>query len=86
MPLATKVSNFWTWNHHWNLTLEIDTTRKGTRNQHLEPGSQYPEDAPSMGVSDRVLAIVNGKVVTEGDHTFVQSHPEVVSAYLGDVQ
>ena len=37
-------------------------------------------------VSDRVLAIVNGKVVTEGDHAFVQSHPEVVSAYLGDVQ
>ena len=37
-------------------------------------------------VSDRVLAIVNGKVVTEGDHAFVQSHPEVVSAYLGDAQ
>ena len=37
-------------------------------------------------VSDRVLAIVNGKVVGEGDHAFVQSHPEVVSAYLGDAQ
>ena len=37
-------------------------------------------------VSDRVLAIVNGKVVAEGNHTFVQSYPEVVSAYLGDVQ
>jgi len=37
-------------------------------------------------VSDRVLAIVDGKVVAEGDHTFVQSHPEVVSAYLGDAQ
>ena len=37
-------------------------------------------------VSDRVLAIVNGKVVAEGDHDFVQSHPEVVSAYLGDAQ
>jgi len=37
-------------------------------------------------VSDRVLAIVNGKVVTEGSHSFVQSHPDVVSAYLGDVQ
>ena len=37
-------------------------------------------------VSDRVLAIVDGKVVAEGDHDFVQSHPEVVSAYLGDAQ
>ena len=37
-------------------------------------------------VSDPVMAIVNGKVVTEGDHAFVQNHPEVVSAYLGDVQ
>ena len=37
-------------------------------------------------VSDRVLAIVNGKVVAEGDHTFVQSNSEVVSAYLGDAQ
>ena len=37
-------------------------------------------------VSDRVLAIVNGKVVGEGDHDFVQSHPEVVSAYLGDAK
>jgi len=37
-------------------------------------------------VSDRVLAIVNGKVVAEGDHAFVQSHPEVISAYLGDAQ
>ena len=37
-------------------------------------------------VSDRVLAIVYGKVVAEGDHTFVLSNSEVVSAYLGDVQ
>ena len=37
-------------------------------------------------VSDRVLAIVNGRVATEGSHTFVQSHPDVVSAYLGDVK
>lgn len=37
-------------------------------------------------VSDRVLAIVNGRVVTEGSHAFVQSHPDVVSAYLGDVK
>jgi len=37
-------------------------------------------------VSDRVLAIVNGKVVAEGGHAFVQSHSEVVSAYLGDAQ
>jgi branched-chain amino acid transport system ATP-binding protein len=34
-------------------------------------------------VSDRVLAIVNGKVAAEGGHAFVQSHPDVVSAYLG---
>lgn len=37
-------------------------------------------------VSDRVLAIVNGRVATEGNHAFVQSHPDVVSAYLGDVK
>ena len=37
-------------------------------------------------VSDRVLAIVNGKVAAEGSHAFVQSHPDVVSAYLGDAQ
>ena len=37
-------------------------------------------------VSDRVLAIVNGRVVTEGSHAFVQSHPDVISAYLGDVK
>jgi len=37
-------------------------------------------------VSDRVLAIVNGRVATEGSHAFVQSHPDVVSAYLGDVK
>ena len=35
-------------------------------------------------VSDRVLAIVNGRVAAEGSHTFVQNHPDVVSAYLGD--
>ena len=37
-------------------------------------------------VSDRVLAIVNGRVAAEGSHTFVQNHPDVVSAYLGDVK
>ncbi len=37
-------------------------------------------------VSDRVLAIVNGKVAAEGSHDFVQNHPDVVSAYLGDAQ
>lgn len=37
-------------------------------------------------VSDRVLAIVNGRVATEGSYAFVQSHPDVVSAYLGDVK
>ena len=37
-------------------------------------------------VSDRVLAIVNGRVATEGNHAFVQSHPDVISAYLGDTK
>lgn len=37
-------------------------------------------------VSDRVLAIVNGRVAAEGSHTFVKSHPDVVSAYLGDAK
>ena len=37
-------------------------------------------------VSDRVLAIVNGRVATEGSHAFVQSHPDVIFAYLGDAK
>ena len=37
-------------------------------------------------VSDRVLAIVNGRVAAEGSHAFVQSHPDVISAYLGDAK
>ncbi len=35
-------------------------------------------------ISDRVLALSEGRVVVTGPPGLVQSHPEVVSAYLGD--
>ncbi|MBM4205265.1 MAG: ABC transporter ATP-binding protein [Gammaproteobacteria bacterium] len=35
-------------------------------------------------VSDRVMAMANGQVLTIGTPAEVQSHPEVVRAYLGD--
>ena len=35
-------------------------------------------------ISDRVLALSEGRVVVTGPPELVQSHPEVVSAYLGD--
>ena len=34
-------------------------------------------------VSDRVLALNNGRVITEGSAQEVQNHPDVVAAYLG---
>lgn len=37
-------------------------------------------------VSDRVLAIANGRRLAEGSHADVQAHPAVVSAYLGEAQ
>lgn len=35
-------------------------------------------------VSDRVLAVNYGKVLAEGSPSEVQSHPDVIAAYLGD--
>ena len=37
-----------------------------------------------MGISDRVLAINFGRFITEGAPAAVQSHPEVLQAYLGE--
>ena len=34
-------------------------------------------------VSDRVLALADGKVITIGKPSEVQSHPEVIKAYIG---
>ena len=34
-------------------------------------------------VSDRVLALNNGRAIAEGDAHHVQNHPDVVAAYLG---
>lgn len=34
-------------------------------------------------VSDRVLAVANGSMIAEGSHEYIQSHAEVVKAYLG---
>ncbi len=36
-------------------------------------------------VSDRVLALDYGKVIAEGTPEEVQTHPEVIRAYLGGV-
>jgi branched-chain amino acid transport system ATP-binding protein len=36
-----------------------------------------------MGISDKVVAMANGKKVAEGTPRDIQVHPEVVSAYLG---
>ena len=39
-----------------------------------------------MGISDRILALNFGKVLTEGTPAEVASHPEVLRAYLGEEQ
>lgn len=37
-----------------------------------------------MGISDRILAINHGQAIIEGTPREVQSHPEVIRAYLGE--
>jgi branched-chain amino acid transport system ATP-binding protein len=37
-----------------------------------------------MGISDRILAMNHGEKIIEGTAAEVQSHPEVVKAYLGE--
>jgi branched-chain amino acid transport system ATP-binding protein len=37
-----------------------------------------------MGVSDRVICLNQGRIIADGSPKEVQSHPEVIRAYLGD--
>jgi branched-chain amino acid transport system ATP-binding protein len=37
-----------------------------------------------MGISDRILAMNQGEKIVEGNAAEVQSHPEVIKAYLGE--
>ncbi|NPU83606.1 MAG: ABC transporter ATP-binding protein [Syntrophaceae bacterium] len=37
-----------------------------------------------MGISDRILAVNQGQAIVEGTPQEVQSHPEVIRAYLGE--
>jgi branched-chain amino acid transport system ATP-binding protein len=37
-----------------------------------------------MGISDRILAVNQGQAIIEGTPQEVQSHPEVIRAYLGE--
>jgi branched-chain amino acid transport system permease protein len=36
-----------------------------------------------MGISDRVIVLHHGQVIAEGPPGEIQSHPEVIRAYLG---
>jgi branched-chain amino acid transport system ATP-binding protein len=37
-----------------------------------------------MGVSDRVICLNQGRIIADGSPKEIQSHPEVIRAYLGD--
>ena len=37
-----------------------------------------------MGISDRILAVNQGEKIVEGTPQEVQSHSEVIKAYLGE--
>jgi branched-chain amino acid transport system ATP-binding protein len=37
-----------------------------------------------MGVSDRIICLNQGRIIADGSPEEIQSHPEVIRAYLGD--
>ena len=43
-----------------------------------------PQPEPVSQASDRVMAVADGQLLTIGTPGEVQSHPEVLRAYLGD--
>jgi branched-chain amino acid transport system ATP-binding protein len=37
-----------------------------------------------MGVSDRIICLNQGRIIADGSPQEIQSHPEVIRAYLGE--
>jgi branched-chain amino acid transport system ATP-binding protein len=37
-----------------------------------------------MGVSDRIICLNQGRIIADGSPKEIQSHPDVIRAYLGE--